>query len=265
MNLIILKIGGSLITDRKSNTPKINYKNLRRISKEISSSYKKNNKKLIIIHGAGSYGHQIVKKTGIHKGIKNNKQLIAFAETQKLQNELNVKVCEELIKQGIPAIPIQPSSSAIMNKKKLKKMNTEVIEKMLKINLVPVLYGVPAYDEKQKCSILSGDEIAPYLAIKLKAKKVIHATDVDGVFTADPKKDKTAELIPLITKKNLKEVKKAISGSTNIDVTGGMTKKITEVLKLSKYGVETSLINGNKKENIKKELNNEKIIKTKIR
>ncbi len=257
-SLKILKIGGSIITDRKSSTPKVNYKALKRIAREVSS-YKGD---LILIHGAGSYGHQIVKKTGIHKGIKNKKQVLAFAETQKLQNELNAIVCNELIKAGVPAIPVQASASAIMSKGKMKKMNHEIVKKMLEIGLVPVLYGVPAYDESQKCSILSGDEIAPYLALKLGAEKVIHATDVDGVFTADPKKDKNAKLIPLITEKNLKEVKKAITGSTNIDVTGGMMKKINELMKLRKKGVETILINANEKGRVRKALANKKVIGT---
>ena len=260
-DLTILKIGGSAITDRKSNTPKVNYKNLKRIAKEISS-YKG---KLILIHGAGSYGHQIVKKTGIHKGIKNKKQVLAFAETQKLQNELNAIVCSALIKEGVPAIPVQASASSIMNKGKMKKMDYEVVENFLKVGLVPVLYGVPAYDENQKCSILSGDEIAPYLALKLNAKKVIHGTNVDGVFTADPNKDKNAKLIPLITKDNLNEVKKAIGGSTSVDVTGGMMKKINELMKLQKRGISTVIVNAEKKGVVEKALLGRKVRSTIVR
>ncbi len=71
-------------------------------------------------------------------------------------------------------------------------MCTTTLEKLVEIGMVPVLYGVPAYDEKQKCSILSGDEIAPYLAVKLNAERIIHAGNVDGVFTSDPNKNPDA-------------------------------------------------------------------------
>jgi len=40
-DLIILKIGGSVITDKFSKTPKVSPENLRRISKEIASVYDK--------------------------------------------------------------------------------------------------------------------------------------------------------------------------------------------------------------------------------
>jgi len=69
--LIILKIGGSIITDKTSNKPKVDYENLERISKEIKQGYDSDKINLILIHGAGSYGHNIVKRTGINKGIVN--------------------------------------------------------------------------------------------------------------------------------------------------------------------------------------------------
>lgn len=255
MNLVILKLGGSVITHKDSKAPKVNHDNLNRIAKEIKKAYNPKKIKLIIIHGAGSYGHQIVKRTGIDKGIiKNNKQLLAFAETQRLQNELNSIVTKALIKESLPAIPCQASSHAVMRGGRLKKMETDAIKGLLSIGMMPVLYGVPAYDEKQKCSILSGDQIAPYLAKRLKAKRIIHASDVDGVFTADPKKDPDAKLIKEVTNKNLKEIKKYLSGSTATDVTGGMLRKVSEL-----KGTKSQIINAAVPGNVEEALQGEKI------
>lgn len=255
--LIILKIGGSVITDRQSEDPKMNYENLDRIAKEIAEGYKPEKMQLILVHGAGSYGHQIVKKTGIDKGISTSQQLIDFAETQRLQNELNHNFTGAMIKNNLPAIPCQASASAIMEGKKLVGMDIEAIKGFLEIGMIPVLYGVPAYDKKQKCSILSGDEIAPYLARELKAKKIIHGTDVDGIFTADPKKDRNAKLIPLVTKDNFEEVKKFISGSTVVDVTGGMMKKVLELMAIAEAGIESQIVNALTDGNVKRALNEE--------
>lgn len=256
--MIILKIGGSVITDRKSETPKVNFDNLRRIAKEISQ-YKG---KMILIHGAGSYGHQIVKRTGIHKGITNQDQIIAFAETQRLQNELNSIICNELIAAGVPAIPCQASASAIMSSGRLKSMNIDAIKGFLDVGLVPVLYGVPAYDEVQKCSILSGDQIVPYLAKEFNVKKIIHGTNVDGVFTSDPHIDKNAKLIKIINSENLDEVKKALTGSATVDVTGGMFGKVNELLELAKTGAESFLVNAEKPDCVRKALLGETVVGT---
>lgn len=254
--LIILKIGGSVITDKTSKKPNVNYRNLKRISKEISKAYNSKKMKLIIVHGAGSYGHQIVKRTGIDKGIKNKKQLKAFAETQRLQNELNSIVTKFLIDAGLPAIPCQASAHAVMNSGKLIRMDLDTIKGFLRIGLIPILYGVPAYDKKQKCSILSGDQIAPYLGKKLGARRIIHATNVDGVFTDDPNKNPDAELIPEINSRNINEVRKWLTGSSNVDVTGGMLGKISQLLEV---GIESQIVNANTSGNITKAFKGERI------
>jgi isopentenyl phosphate kinase len=238
MDLTIIKIGGSVVTCKGSDSPRINSKNLKAVAEQL-----KNFKKpYILIHGAGSFGHPLVKRTGIDKGIKNRGQLTAFAETQRLQNQLNYLVCGALIKEGIPAVPCQPSSHAMLNKGRLVTFSIEAIKGMVGIGLVPVCYGVPAYDKVQGSAILSGDQIAPYLALKLGAKKIIEAGDVEGIFTSDPKKDRSAEIVREVNRKNFNEVESYLSGSRATDVTGGMKQKYLEIIETAKKGITTQIV-----------------------
>lgn len=255
MDLIIIKIGGSIITHKDRRKPEVNFRNLRKIINQFVGV----NKRFILIHGAGSFGHRIVKRTGINKGIKKSQDLVSFAETQRLQNKLNCIVTKELIKKGLPAFPYQASSQAIMTKGRLTKMNVDIIKGLLKLNMIPVLYGVPAYDTKKGCSILSGDQIASFLAEKLKAKKIIMASNVDGVFTANPHKNKNAKQIKEINRKNFKEIKKILEGSSFTDVTGGMAGKVLELINTTKKGICAQIIDGVKKDNIKKALSGQKV------
>ena len=48
--MIILKLGGSIITKKEAKEPTIDYENLNRITREIASS---STDKLVIVHGAG--------------------------------------------------------------------------------------------------------------------------------------------------------------------------------------------------------------------
>ncbi len=240
--LKILKIGGAVFACKDSDSPKLDEETLDRICSEIGRSLGKD--KLILIHGAGSYGHPIVKRTGIGNGIKAERHLVDFAKTQRLQNELDCIVTEKLIEEGVPATPCQASSNVVMESGRISSMNLDAVKGFLEVGLVPVLYGVPAYDKDQGCSILSGDEIGPYLGKELEAEKMIHVTDVDGIFTTDPKKDPDAELIPLVTRDNLEEVRKSLGGSSSTDVTGGMYNKLEKLLVLAEEGVESVIING---------------------
>lgn len=251
--LIIIKIGGSVFACKDADKPTVDKETLKRLAKEIGEAYQKLKDKynFMILHGAGSYGHLIVNETGIHKGIQNEQNLLDMAQTQKLQYDLDSLVSDELIKNNVPTFPIQASATAIMNGKKLEKMDLDVIKGLLDINMVPISYGVPAYDRKQKCSILSGDDILPFFVRNIETEKIIHATDVDGVYDKDPNKHKHAQLIEKINKENFEKVKEGLTGSSNVDVTGGMLNKIKNLLDLNTKSI---IINGNKKDLLKKSI-----------
>lgn len=238
MDLTIIKIGGSVITNKKSGKPKINSRNLQAVARQLEGF----KKPYILIHGAGSYGHPIAQKTGINQGITRTEQLISMAETQRLQNVLNAMVCDALIRRGIPAFPVQASAHAVMDVGRLIKMDIDAIAGMVEMGLVPVCYGVPAYDRKMKCAILSGDQIAPYLAKKMGAKHIIEAGDVEGLFTINPKRDKNAKLIPNVTAQNYKEVIDHLNGSLACDVTGGMKQKYLELLAAAETGITAQIV-----------------------
>jgi len=238
MDLTIIKIGGSVITDKRSGKPKINFWNIT----NIAQSLKDFKQPYILIHGAGSFGHPLVKKTGIDKSVISETQLLAFANTQRLQNQLNCLFCDILIKKGIPAYPAQASSHAVLERGRLISMETEAMAGLLRLKMVPVSYGVPAYDKAWGSSILSGDQIAPFIAKKLQAKRIIEVSDVDGIFTANPKIDKTAKLIREINLDNYKEIDKYLSGSSATDVTGGMRQKYIELIEAAKTGIISQIV-----------------------
>ena len=251
--LVVLKLGGSVITDKA--TPKTISAHLPRIASEIK---KAEIKKLVIVHGGGSFGHYVAKKYGTQNGIESTRllsdQLLGFANTQEAMEELNNLVLHQLLEAGIPAFPLQLSSFVVLEGGSIKAFPTITIRKVLKLGLVPVVYGVPALDTKKGFSILSGDEILHFLAKKLKAKKVLLASDVDGVMTADPKKEK-ARLIKTVTSETFKKIK----FSQASDVTGGMLRKVQELLRLSSFGIESEIINATVPGNLLRALRGEKI------
>ena len=255
-DLVLLKIGGSIITEKDVSEPTINEPNLERICEEIAESYKTGDFRLAIVHGAGSFGHPIVKRTGIHEGITRPNQVYSFAQTQLLQNMLNYEVCNMLQEFKLPAIPLQPSASAIMNNKRIDTLNHELIQHLLDLSLIPVLFGVPAFDKTQKCSILSGDQIIVYLADKLHPQRIIFASNVDGIIASD------GNLVEKITSENYDEIKKSFYMANYDDVTGAMAGKISELKQLSP--IKAFIINGNSSGLIKDILLGKKVRGTSI-
>lgn len=251
---IIIKLGGSVITKKSQNKREVNEKILKRIAKEISEATAKRNFSLVVVHGAGAFGHVPAKKYKLNEGLKNfDEQIKGIAETHKFMEELNFKVVETLQNFRLNAIAFQPSVSGILENGKLVSFQLEILKNFLKMGLIPVLYGDVLLDRRKGIGILSGDYLVSYIAKKLNANKVILCTDVDGVFTSDPKKDKNAKFIKKLSKENIKDIKK-LDGSKSTDVTGGMKKKVVELLKISKKDMKIKLINGFKKGLLKREL-----------
>ena len=60
--MIILKIGGSILTNKDAAESEIDEKNLSRIAKEIKSSLDNDSKEIIIAHGAALFGHPPAKE-----------------------------------------------------------------------------------------------------------------------------------------------------------------------------------------------------------
>ena len=165
-----------------------------------------------------------------------------MGEAQRLQYLLCAEVAARLLDAGLPVFPIQASAFAIQERGRLVDFSYAAIEGLVAQGLVPLLYGVPAVDRAQGCSILSGDVIATNVAARLGIPLLIHATLTDGVFEADPASHPEAQRIARIDRSNWETVRNAVGTSAAIDVTGGMAAKIQALLDLAQAGPRSRIV-----------------------
>jgi isopentenyl phosphate kinase len=253
--MYIIKLGGSVITDK---TKKSFYKN--DIVDNLSKEIKKANKKCIIVHGAGSFGHILAKKYNLNQGFKNKEQLKGFSETMHMVQVLNTNVIKSLNQNGINAISIIPHNILKLNNHEIDFINLEIFQDFLKNDFIPVTYGDVVLDEKHGFSICSGDLLILELSKYFKPKKVIFVLDEDGIYTSNPKINKDAKLLNCIYREDIKKLSTLLDNHD--DVTQGMEGKINIIDKISKMGIDTILLNGNKYERLYGALVGKKIIGT---
>jgi len=257
---VILKLGGSVITKKDiDSTP--NLKAVKRLAEEIAQAKVS---PLVLVHGGGSFGHPMAKAYGIAEGFRDTSQLVGFSKTHEAMVSLNKIIVGSLLDQGLPAFGMAPSSFILTKKGRIHVYEKEPLERAIRTGLVPILYGDTVLDIEQVFAILSGDQIAAYLAVRMDAERLIIGVDVDGLYDFDPKIDASARLISRITLEELQNFMNNISKIQVPDVTGGMLGKVSELMTPVENGVQTVIVNALKNGNIYKALKGEEVIGTKI-
>jgi isopentenyl phosphate kinase len=242
-NLYILKLGGSLLTD-KTKPKSIRHDVLSRVTQEIVEA----DEKLLLIHGGGSFGHPIAKKYKISDGIVKSivNQTLGLTETHYKMNELNSIILKSFLKKSFPCLPIQTSSSFIQDNQQITSHAIKIIETTLDLDILPILYGDILLDVSGNFSILSGDHIIYLLCRDLqryKVSKVIFAMDIDGIYIQDENEEYGYKLANIIHKTELQNLELA-NLENKIDVTGGIKGKIKAIEKVLELKIPIQLING---------------------
>jgi len=252
-NLIFVKLGGGLITDKnKPYTSRLDV--IDRLCREINQAGKENKFNLVLGNGVGSFAHTSAKKYKTIEGFINNQSKYGFCKVHNDAAEISKIVINSLLKAGEKVFSIAPSSCFLTRRSKIVDSYLKIIKKLLDYGIIPVVYGDVAVDLEKGSSILATEDTFVYLAKKLKPKKIILVSKVNGVYTDDPIKNERAEFIPRINKKNWKKIKEYLKGSDGIDVTGGMAQKVEKSIELAKTGCKVLIINGNKPNYLKRVL-----------
>lgn len=249
----ILKLGGSVITNKKGYKA-ANIEQIKNMAKLLADVWKNGERQLVIVHGAGSFGHAVVLKHKINEGINNEKQKVAYSDTHAACSELSLLLIEMLIEAGVPAVSIPPSALIKQKNKRITEFNDSIINDYLKAGYLPVLYGDMVLDEELGGSVCSGDQIMAWFGNKKGTEVLIFATDVDGVL------DDNDNVIKQINKQNFEEISKHLKERDN-DVTGAMKGKVKELLDVDAWSY---IVNANKPERIKALLERKDTLSTAI-
>jgi len=239
-NLVIVKLGGSVITHKESVPPTINEQHLSRIVKELAV----HDGQLIVVLGGGAHGHQAAHKHGYGNPDTNPEKLLAgIPEIRHNMLQLASRVEDEFRTQGISGVIISPFMLATLQNGLIDNFPVDIIKSTLNAGIAVIIHGDVCYDKTKAASILSGDTIAKYLTEELQPKAVLIGTNVDGVMDDNPDTNPNAKHIPLINNSNKNQILTKSGPSSSIDVTGGMAKKITELLELASYDVDVAIFN----------------------
>ncbi len=227
---VFLKLGGSLITDKRQSEA-VRGDVLQRLAQEIAESRRRDpTLPLVIGHGSGSFGHFHARQYGTRAGVQSAAEWLGFALTGDAAARLNRAVLSALLEAGIPAWSIQPGAMLRATDGTISRGLADNVNGALARGLVPVLFGDVLLDDQRGGTIASTEEIFTWLLPLLRPRLVVLAGEVDGIYSADPLLEPAATRIPLITPDTLTAIRQGLGGSHGVDVTGGMEAKVQQAL-----------------------------------
>jgi len=196
MSLIVQKFGGSSVADADK---------IRNVARIITETYRKGHSVVAVLSAQGDTTDDLIEKA---KEINPNASKREMDMLLSTGEQISISLCAMAIeKMGYQAVSLTGwqagmLTDSVYSNARIKRIRTERVKKELdkkKIVLVAGFQGINKYDDVTTLGRGGSDTSAVALAASLHADLCQIYTDVDGVYTADPRHVKGARKLEEIT------------------------------------------------------------------
>ena len=192
MDTVVLKFGGSSVADNI----KLNI-----VAKKIKSFYEENKKVVVVVSAQGKTTDGLIKEAMSLSSVPNERELDVLLSTGEQISMAKVAIL--LNRLGMPAISLTGWQAGIYTNNTnqdaiIEDIDTSRIEKELDKGKIVIVAGFQGINPNMDITTLGrggSDTTAVAIAAKLKASKCYIFSDVDGVYTTDPRQTKVARKI----------------------------------------------------------------------
>lgn len=196
MSLIVQKFGGSSVADSDR---------IRNVARIITETYRKGNSVVAVLSAQGDTTDDLIEKAKEINPCASKREMDMLLSTGE---QISISLCAMCIEgMGYQVISLTGWQAGMLtdsaySSARIKRIRTERIQKELdkkKIVLVAGFQGINKYDDITTLGRGGSDTSAVALAAALHADLCQIYTDVDGVYTADPRTVQGARKLDEIT------------------------------------------------------------------
>jgi acetylglutamate kinase len=239
-DIVVIKIGGSTLGSGDTTIEDI-------------ATLQKKGLTLIVVHGGGSAVTSWLRRMSVAtrfvKGERVTDKPTLEVAVAVLAGLVNKEITAAINLKGGRAVGISGADGALVESKvkdremgwvgSVEKVNKTLLEALLKTGFVPIvspisLLSTNRTDDAPEVINVNADLIAGDIAAAMKAKKLVHLTDVPGV------NDKSGKVVSRLS------VKEAEAMIASGEISGGMIPKINACMKALNAGVVARIIDGRK-------------------
>lgn len=236
---IVIKIGTSTITHK---TGMLNIKRMESLCKVLSDIKNSGTELILVSSGAIGMGvgklhfKERPKDTATKQAAASVGQCELMYTYDKLFSEYNHTVSQILV-----------TAEDIEDKKRLINFQNTV-NRLLELDVLPIINenDTVSVDE---LSIGDNDTLSAIVAKSIHADLLVLLSDIDGLYTADPRKDPNAKRIDVVSEIT-EEIEKMSEGKGSDLAIGGMKTKINAAKIVTEAGTDMIIANGSNIENL---------------
>ena len=230
MALVVKKFGGSSVADTKR---------VQNVARIVTEEYKKGNEVVVVVSAQGDTTDDLIAKAHeLNAGTPSKREMDMLMSAGEQISIALLAIAIE--KMGFPVVSLLGWQAGFQTDSnysaaRIKKIEAERLRaELAKKNIVVVagFQGLNKYDDITTLGRGGSDTSAVAIAAALRADLCQIYTDVDGVYTADPRKVKTAKKMSEITYEEMLE----------LATLGAQVLNNRSVEMAKKYGVELEVL-----------------------
>lgn len=232
MGIIVQKFGGTSVAD---------IDRIRNVSKLILRERELGNKVVVVVSAMATVTNKLIDLTKKVSDLSCNEKLAEYDSILSTGEQISAALLALILQgQGLKSrsmlgwqVPMITNDS--FSKARLEEIKTDKINELLEQDIIPIVSGFQAISDTGRITTIGrggSDTTAVAIAAALKAERCDIYTDVDGVFTADPRIVSTASKLDSIAYEEMLELASL----------GAKVLHTRSVVMAMKYGVKVRVL-----------------------
>ncbi|WP_221795313.1 glutamate 5-kinase [Aquisediminimonas sediminicola] len=240
---LVIKIGSALLVDQQGN---IRRDWLEAMAGDIAERRAAGQQVILVSSGAIALG---ARRLGLAKGGRASLE-DAQAAAAVGQIALSQQWAELLEARGLIAAQILVTLDDLEDRRRYLNASA-TLDRLLELDVVPV---INENDSVATAEIRFGDNdrLAARIGQAARASGVVLLSDIDGLYTANPKTDPDAKFVPIVSRIDAKIMAMADRGSGSGMGSGGMVSKLEAARIATRAGINLAIISGEHDEPLKR-------------
>jgi len=230
---IVVKLGTSVLTN---GTPQLNRQRMLEIVQQVAHLHQQGHEMVVVSSGAMAAGRERLGFPDLGRSVPARQMLSAVGQGRLLHLYSQLfDLFEIVVGQVLLTRDDLGNRTRYLNAR-------DTLTTLIERRIIPIINENDT-TATHEIKVGDNDNLSAMVASLLEADLLVILTDQPGLFTADPRQDSSAQLIPQVAR--IDEATWALAGGTATGLgTGGMVTKIQAAQLASRSGVATIIASG---------------------